>query len=134
MNTPELLGIEKQTILSPDEDWTEGVYIVEVAWKNTNLIHRAVLWLGMVQSPLSDSVMEQFHDETIVKLWKNDPDAAKLTSVHNWIHGQYEDPINLSHRLPYYLKPVLEITNIDMMDKKDLQINTTEIHEQKKNH
>lgn len=116
MNTPALQGIEKQTIIAPKDGWKEGVYIVEVAWSKDNMIHRAVLWLGTTNKKPSKSFMEQFADHAEVRMWKREPAAAKLLSVHNWIHGQYEDPIKLDRNLPYFLKPVLQISGIDLMD------------------
>lgn len=80
MKTPKMLSTkEKQIFRVIDLEWEEGVYLVEVAYSENNIIHKAIMEVGF-----------------------------SLYHPASWIHScSYEDPIHPSKAV--YLKKIKKL-------------------------
>lgn len=51
MSTPHDLGIAKGTCIPPEGGWqNQTYYVVDIAWRDSNPVHRAILYVGFVPS------------------------------------------------------------------------------------
>ena len=94
--TPDELGIAKGTVVPPEGGWQEHTcYIVEVAWRSGNPIHRVILSVGFLNGriPLGGSY------------------TSFLCSYAT--DGEYFHPT-----LAYYIKAIAPIKGIGSLEKE----------------
>ena len=84
MKTPAQLNIKNHTVIHPENGWEQDcVYLVEVAYSSTNIIHKAILQVSF-----------------------------SLAHPNSWIMSTgYEQSVNPSK--VYYLKAIKKLINLD---------------------
>lgn len=108
--TPKLRGITERTVVTPDNGWETGIYLVDVAYEPTNVIHRAILCVDTVE------YFDEIDSSLVEAMDIKEKEWDELHSIHNWIHcSGYENPYHTTD--VYYLKAVRKLCDKDELNK-----------------
>ncbi len=108
MSTPDILGIAKGTCIPPEGGWKDQTYyVVDLAWRSVNVIHRAILYVGFVPR-------EPFYGKHAPRF----PDLAGGYTSLMQDEGSARDNglLNLQHA--HYIKAIAAIPGIGALDKE----------------